>query len=285
MTDVFLSYSSKDRERVRPIRDALVVRRYNLFWDQQVPVGENWDQWIRRHLSNAKVVVVFWTKNSTASLNVQHEAAIGREDGKLVPVVLEPMRAIDFPMGFYTMQAAVLLDWKRDIEHSGYLALLDAIKTRCECDAVGRNRLAQQDAAADVAELQRLSRLGNAGAQTQLGFRFRQGYGVDRNDEEAAKLFRLAGYQGSAHAQYALAIMMAGGKGGLIPNDLETVTLCRLAAEQGHQRALGQLGYWYERGSHGLNMDDAEAVRLYRLAAHAGNQWAEKRLLSRGLSQ
>ena len=47
MTDVFFSYSSKDRERVRPIRDALVAEGFDVFWDQEVPPGRNWDEWIR----------------------------------------------------------------------------------------------------------------------------------------------------------------------------------------------------------------------------------------------
>ena len=34
MTDAFFSYSSKDRERVRPIRDALVAEGFDVFWDR-----------------------------------------------------------------------------------------------------------------------------------------------------------------------------------------------------------------------------------------------------------
>jgi hypothetical protein len=108
MTDIFLSYSSKDRERVRPFQQALVAMGYEVFWDIETPAGENWDRWIRANIAKAKVVIVFWTKNSAASVNVQHEAAIAREDNKLVAAQLEIMRAIDFPMGFYTMQAAAV---------------------------------------------------------------------------------------------------------------------------------------------------------------------------------
>src|SRR5262249_20231613 len=39
MTDIFFSYSSADRERVRPIRDALVAQGFDVFWDQEVPTG------------------------------------------------------------------------------------------------------------------------------------------------------------------------------------------------------------------------------------------------------
>jgi hypothetical protein len=39
MTDIFFSYSSADRKRVRPIRDALAEQGFEVFWDQQVPAG------------------------------------------------------------------------------------------------------------------------------------------------------------------------------------------------------------------------------------------------------
>ena len=54
MADVFFSYSSKDRERVRPIRDALVAEGFDVFWDQEVSPGRNWDEWIREHLAAAR---------------------------------------------------------------------------------------------------------------------------------------------------------------------------------------------------------------------------------------
>jgi hypothetical protein len=119
MTDIFLSYSSRDRERVRPIRDALAALRYNVFWDVERPAGVNGDQWIRGHIAKAKVVIVFWTRNSAASVNVQHECAMAREDSKLAPVLLEAMKAVDFPMGFYTTQAAALHDWDGRAAHPG----------------------------------------------------------------------------------------------------------------------------------------------------------------------
>jgi hypothetical protein len=35
---------------VRPIRDALAAQGFEVFWDQQVPAGMDWDTWIRQHL-------------------------------------------------------------------------------------------------------------------------------------------------------------------------------------------------------------------------------------------
>jgi hypothetical protein len=41
MTDIFFSYSSADRERVRPIRDALVAQGFEVFWDQVPPASRH----------------------------------------------------------------------------------------------------------------------------------------------------------------------------------------------------------------------------------------------------
>ena len=99
MTDIFFSYSSADRERVRPIRDALAEQGFEVFWDQQVPAGMDWDTWIRQHLTKSKCAMAFWSATSVSSDNVRHEAAVAKQQGKLISVLLEPLTAEQFPMG------------------------------------------------------------------------------------------------------------------------------------------------------------------------------------------
>ena len=111
MTDIFFSYSSKDRERVRPVRDALVAQGFDVFWDQTVPAGIDWDRWIRQHLNDAKCAVVFWSVHSVASDNVRHEAAVAKQHGKFLPVLLDALTAEQFPMGLYATQAVNLVTW------------------------------------------------------------------------------------------------------------------------------------------------------------------------------
>ena len=74
MSDIFFSYSSKDRARVRLAQEALAAAGYEVFWDQEVPPGQDWDSWIRANLEKAKCVLVFWSQNSVSSANVRHEA-------------------------------------------------------------------------------------------------------------------------------------------------------------------------------------------------------------------
>ena len=111
MTDIFFSYSSKDRDRVRPIYEALTALDFDVFWDQQVPAGTDWDTWIKEKLASARSAVVFWSLSSVASDNVRHEATVAKTQGKLVLVMLDNLRVNQFPMGLFTTQAARLMDW------------------------------------------------------------------------------------------------------------------------------------------------------------------------------
>ena len=123
MTDIFFSYSSADRERVRPVRDALVAQGFEVFWDQEVPTGLDWDSWIRQHLAKGKCAMAFWSVASVASDNVRHEAVVAKQQGKLISVLLESLTAQQFPMGLYAQQAANLADWNGDPNHKEWRKL------------------------------------------------------------------------------------------------------------------------------------------------------------------
>jgi hypothetical protein len=60
------------------------------------------------------------------------------------------------------------------------------------------------------------------------------------------------------------------GRGGLAKNDQEAARLSKLAADQGYAAAQYNLGRFYEGGSGGLAKNDQEAARLYKLAADQG---------------
>jgi hypothetical protein len=111
IADIFFSYSSKDRNRVRAVRDALASQGFEIFWDQSVPPGLDWDTWIRQHLNEAKCALVFWSTSSVGSDNVRHEATVAKQQGKLIPVLLDPLTVEQFPMGLYSTQGADLTTW------------------------------------------------------------------------------------------------------------------------------------------------------------------------------
>ncbi len=46
MNDIFLSYASEDRERLRPLIAALGAEGWSVFWDRTIPTGKSWRQFI-----------------------------------------------------------------------------------------------------------------------------------------------------------------------------------------------------------------------------------------------
>jgi uncharacterized protein len=134
--------------------------------------------------------------------------------------------------------------------------------------AAGKQALQNGDYAAALKEFLPLAEQGDAEAQINLGFMYRDGDGVPQDDKEAVRWFRLAAEQGLANGQFNLGFMYGTGHG--VPrDDKEAVRWYRLAAEQGLAPAQSNLGREYQLGR-GVPQDDKEAVRWYRLAAEQG---------------
>ncbi len=73
------------------------------------------------------------------------------------------------------------------------------------------------DFATAIREWRPLAEQGNAKAQYNLGFMYRNGQGVPQDDAEAVKWYRKAAEQGNAKAQNDLGFMYSKGKG--VPQD------------------------------------------------------------------
>jgi TPR repeat protein len=138
---------------------------------------------------------------------------------------------------------------------------------------LGKNADSNQE---KVAWYQKAVEQGYARAQSNLGYCYRNGIGVEKDEKEAVRLFRLAVEQGYARAQTNLGYCYRNGIGEE-KDEKEAVRLYRLAAEQGYARAQTHLGYCYRNGI-GVEKDKKEAVRLYRLAAEQGNAVAQTHL-------
>jgi hypothetical protein len=73
---------------------------------------------------------VFWSVNSVGSDNVRHEATVAKQHGKLVPVMLDPLTAEQFPMGLYAVQGANLSAWIGDLADSEWVKLQREVEAR-----------------------------------------------------------------------------------------------------------------------------------------------------------
>jgi hypothetical protein len=107
MSDIFISYASDDRERVRPLAEALRQLGWDVWWDRELLTGRRFDQLIDEQLAVARSVVVVWTSSSVASEWVIEEAQDGKERNILFPVFLDKVKA---PRGFRLRHGAELLE-------------------------------------------------------------------------------------------------------------------------------------------------------------------------------
>ena len=132
--------------------------------------------------------------------------------------------------------------------------------------------LASNASAESVTHLKKLTeserQLSNSAANI-LGFQYFSGDGVDQNDKEAAKYFRLAAEQGDVNAQAMLAYIKYHGGEGVAQDYKEAIKWWRLAAEQGDAVAQHALGLSYLLGK-GVENDSIESVKWIRLAAEQG---------------
>ena len=77
----------------------------------------------------------------------------------------------------------------------------------------GTQAYATGDYAKAVTEFRELAEQGNPDGQYFLGFLYRNGFGVKRDQAEALKWFEKSAQQGDARAQYYAGIMYAAGQG------------------------------------------------------------------------
>jgi hypothetical protein len=63
MTDVFISYASEDRDRVREIVAALESSGWIIWWDRRIDAGSAYDREIERAIDEAKCIVVVWSSH------------------------------------------------------------------------------------------------------------------------------------------------------------------------------------------------------------------------------
>lgn len=124
MADIFISYSSTDKTIVKCIARLLEERGWSVWWDRQIPIGQQYDTIIEAELHKASCVLVVWTQRSIASEWVKNEASEAAAKGKLVPVLLEN---IELPLAFKRTETALLLDWDGEGNHPELEILFESI--------------------------------------------------------------------------------------------------------------------------------------------------------------
>jgi hypothetical protein len=121
MADIFLSYANEDRETARAVAGLLESAGCTVWWDRRIPAGRTWRSMIEEALRDMRCMVVLWSTHSVDSDWVKEEAEEARAIGKLVPVLIEPVKP---PVGFRSIQAADLTDWDGSTDSLGARQLI-----------------------------------------------------------------------------------------------------------------------------------------------------------------
>ena len=126
MADIFLSYASEDRERVRPLVAAFEQRGWSVFWDlSSIPAGRRFYDVIDEALRDSACIVVIWSQLSVNSDWVRAEAERGRQRDVLVPVRID-----DIPIPFDGLQTANLIDSSITTENDAFNRLITHLSER-----------------------------------------------------------------------------------------------------------------------------------------------------------
>jgi TonB family protein len=124
VSDIFLSYASADRPRVKPLVDVLRQQGWSVWWDRTILPGKTWDQVIEAALAEARCVIVLWSRDSVQSDWVRTEADEAKRRGILVPALLDD---VNIPLAFRRIQAANLADWSGVLPSAGFDQLAQAV--------------------------------------------------------------------------------------------------------------------------------------------------------------
>lgn len=111
--DVFLSYSSEDRDAARAFAERLADEGFSVWWDAALRAGETFDEVIEKALRAAKSVIVLWSPRSVASRWVRAEATLADRANKLIPVIIEQC---DRPIIFELTHTTDLSKWNGSTE-------------------------------------------------------------------------------------------------------------------------------------------------------------------------
>jgi hypothetical protein len=154
MHDIFLSYSTDDRERLVPLVAALEQQGWSVFWDHRsVPIGEKWREVIEEAVCQCRCVIVVWSQASVKSKWVKEEASEGSRRDVLLPIRVDDVLP---PFGFREDQAGNFIGWNGTADYSEFTRLTDRIRSLLEeqakreaVEAAERERLAKERTAAD----------------------------------------------------------------------------------------------------------------------------------------
>ena len=124
VSKVFVSYARQDRDRIAPLVQALEASGLEVWWDPRIAGGAEYTREIEAQLESASAVLVVWSQHSITSMWVADEASAGLEQGKLVPITIDPVAP---RIGFRQLHTLAFETWGQDPANQCVASLLEAL--------------------------------------------------------------------------------------------------------------------------------------------------------------
>ena len=107
--DVFISYPHQDNQIVNRIRGYLIERKYRIWYDENIKLGEVWTEAIADAIVSSRIMIVIITPNSSQSKWVHRELSIGilrqlDEKLTLIPIVIGDVDMTELPSDLVSIQ-------------------------------------------------------------------------------------------------------------------------------------------------------------------------------------
>ena len=285
--EIFISYSRKDFEKVRVIKNELdTTLGIDCWFDLDgIESGDQFESKIITAINSHQVFLFMLSPNSMQSEWALDELDFAkRKNKRIVLIYIESCAMTD--QFYFRYHKYDSIEWHNSLQHDKLIGNLRSwlnISTKTTStepnDAytqpeLGNNYFYGQGVPQDYAEAAKCYRKaaeqGNIYAQYNIAWCYTNGQGVPQDYAEAVKWYRKAAERGSADAQLGLGNRYYYGQG--VPQDyVEAAKWYRKAAEQGQVDALYNLGWCYN-GGYGVPQDYAEAAKWYRKAAEQGNK-------------
>lgn len=125
MPDIFLSYSREDAAQAEQLATALQSFGYDCWWDRELVSGVRFLVETENQLKASKAVLVIWSKASVTSHWVADEAAVGRDENRLVALTYDGSMP---PLGFRQFQVTDFAAWRGGVDEYPFRSLLRGLE-------------------------------------------------------------------------------------------------------------------------------------------------------------
>lgn len=124
MADVFISYSREDKPFIEKIVSAFEAFGISAWFDVRLKSGDSFDEVIAAEIERVKAVLVCWSTTSVSSKWVKTEASFGEDQNILAACFIE---SCEPPFLFRLVNAVDLCGWNGELDHAGWLKILERI--------------------------------------------------------------------------------------------------------------------------------------------------------------